>query len=183
MNIPRILQAGDTWSWDDSLSDYPATTWTLKYSLYRYGAAPISITASADGTDHAVSVAKATTAAVTAGNWNWTAYVEDATTRTTVGRGTVTIKADQTVALSSTDLRSHAVKMLELIESSLLASATNSHIVSLTIDGKSVQYKREDLLVLRNKYKWEVYNEKKADMIAQGLDPGGRINIRFGGAS
>ena len=74
--------------------------------------------------------------------------------------------------------------MLDLIEAALVTSVTaNAHVVALTIDGKSVQYKREDVLVLRNKYKWEVYNEKKADMIAQGLDPGGRINVRFGSPS
>ena len=180
MNIPDILQAGDTFAWTDSLADYPATTYTLKYSLYRYGQTPLSITASASGTDHSVSVLAATTAAYAAGMWNWSAYVESGATRYTVGRGTVTIKPYLPAATSTTDNRSHAQRMLDYIETALVTSVTaNAHVVSLTIDGKAVQYKREELLVLRNKYKWEVYNEKKADLIAQGYDPGGRINIRF----
>jgi hypothetical protein len=180
MNIPDILQAGDTFSWTDSLADYPAPTYTLKYSLYRYGQDPIAITAAASGTDHVVTVTAATTAAYATGTWNWSAYAEAGTARYTVGRGTVTIKPYLAVATSTTDNRSHAQKMLDLIEAALVTSVTaNAHVVSITIDGKAVQYKREELLVLRDRYKWEVYNDKKADLIAQGLDPGKRILTRF----
>jgi len=192
-SLPDTLQAGDTWAWDATVDDYPSAEWTLKFVLHLRGSAStIDINAAAaaeGGNNYDVTVPANLTADYAPGAYDWMAFVEKGAGATRerytvsgVG-GTVRIVPDLETATTTTDTRTHARKMLELIESSLLASAPNSHIIALTIDGKSVQYKREDLLLMRNKYKWEVYNEKRVDMLAQGLDPGGRINIRFGGAS
>ena len=69
---PTELRAGDTWKWTRSLSDYPASIWTLTYVLVQ-AAVQKSITASASGDDFSVSVAKATTAAYAEGLWSWVA--------------------------------------------------------------------------------------------------------------
>ncbi len=180
MNIPEALRAGDTWSWTDSLADYPAPTWTLKYVLYRYGYAAVSITATASGTDHAVTVSKTTTASIVAGEWNWSAYVEDATTRTTVNSGTVTVKPDLSVAAATSDLRSHAQIMLDGIEATLQGRATHADL-SLTVNGRSIQYLRpKELLEWRNLYRDEVRREQQEEKIAAGGDSGRIVRLQFG---
>lgn len=183
MNIPKTLTAGDTFSWTDSLSDYPATTWTLKYVLYRYGQAVISIAAAASGNDHDITVSAATTAGYAAGEWNWTAYAEKGSggtyERETIATGKVTIKPNVSVATAITDLRSHAQKMLDAIEATLQGRATHADL-SLTINGRSIQYlKPEELLRLRSIYRREVQQEKDAENTAKGLDSSKRILTRF----
>ena len=77
---PSSIKAGMTVKWKRTLSDYPATLWTLTYVLFKAGT-QIKFNASADGTDHSVTLAKATTAAYTAGNYTWQAYVDDGSER------------------------------------------------------------------------------------------------------
>lgn len=163
MNIPAILQSGDTWSWTDSLSDYPATTYTLKYALYRYGQAVITITATASGADYAIDVTAANTKGKAAGEWNWSAYVESTGIRYTVDTGKVTIKADLAAAGSTADLRSYAQKMLDAIEAVMLGRASHAEL-SLTINGKSIQYlKPSELEGWRNVYRREVNKENNVN--------------------
>jgi len=72
---PTSIIAGDTLSWQISLSDYPATSgWTLKYKAV-CAAGYFAITSTASGADHVVSVAKATTAAYIPGIYTLTRYV------------------------------------------------------------------------------------------------------------
>ena len=62
---PSRVTAGDTITWLRSLADYPASAgWVLSYTLIN-SAAKISITATASGADHLVTVAAATSAAYT----------------------------------------------------------------------------------------------------------------------
>jgi hypothetical protein len=87
---PTAARAGDTWAWTRDLSDYPAGTWTLTYSLFS-SAAVYSITATADGTQHSVSVPGATTKTYIAGRYDWVAHVSDGTDRYQVGSGVIQI--------------------------------------------------------------------------------------------
>ena len=184
MNIPATLQIGDTWEWDDSLSDYPAPTYTLKYALRKYGLSIINITASADGTDHAVSVAAATTAGYVAGDYSWSAFVEtgsgDSLERYTVGSGTTKLLPALFAAKSTDDNRSHAQKMLDAIEATMEGRASHAEL-SLTVNGKAIQYfKPAELIQWRSFYRSEVQKEKQEERIAQGLGTGKRILTRFG---
>ena len=59
---PESLVAGDTVTWQKTLSDYPASDgWVLSYRLIN-AAGNIDITSSASGDDHLVSVAATATA-------------------------------------------------------------------------------------------------------------------------
>jgi hypothetical protein len=177
MNIPSVLTAGDTFDWTDSLSDYPAPTWTLKYSLWKYGKAVIPITASASGSDHAVSVAPSVSTAYAAGDWQWTAYVEKGSggtlERYTIATGRVTIKPNVSAVSSSADLRSHAQIMLDGIEATLQGRATHADL-SLTINGKSIAFlKPSELESWRNTYRREVNKENNVSSV---------VRIQFGSA-
>lgn len=109
MNVSQII-AGDTLQFTTSVPDYPASGgYTLTYRLVpRVSGAPITITAAASGDDYAVSVAAAATAAWTAGEYSWTAYVTLGAARYTQGSGQVTILPDPATMAAGTDTRSQA---------------------------------------------------------------------------
>jgi len=65
---PLSFRAGDTVKWKKSLGDYPATSWTLKYFLVIQSDQKI-ITASADGTDHLVTITAAASAGYAVGRY------------------------------------------------------------------------------------------------------------------
>jgi len=88
---PAVLTAGDSYTWQRSLDDYPAGTWTLKYRLIN-AAGKIDITATASGADHLVTLTPTTTAAYTAGDYTWTKWVEKTGYRITLATGTITVK-------------------------------------------------------------------------------------------
>lgn len=174
---PAELVAGDTWSWTRSLSDYPAGTWTLTYYL-RGQAGEISFSASASGTDHLVSVAKATTAGYKAGFYQWEAAVTDGTTRTTVARGTLTVKPDPANTGAGLDARSHARKVLEAIEAVIEGRATKDQ-QEYSIGGRMLKRTAlADLQKLRANYRAEVFAETQGEAAAKGLGTS-RVVVRL----
>ena len=58
---PEKLTSGVTWKWKKTLSDYPASEWTLTYYLRKDGATATSFSATADSDTHLVTVAASTT--------------------------------------------------------------------------------------------------------------------------
>ena len=64
---PKRITAGDSVTWTRSLSDYPASSgWVLSYALIN-AAGKISITATASGADHLISVSATTSVGWAAG--------------------------------------------------------------------------------------------------------------------
>jgi len=177
-NEPTELRAGDTWSWKRQFSDYPPATWTLNYYLIKSDD-KITITATASGTDHLVSEAKATTAAFSAGLYLWEAYVDDGTSRYLVDNGRLEIKADYAAA-TATDTRTHARTVLEAIEAVIESRATKDQ-QAYSIGGRSLSRTPvEELIRLRSFYRAEVLREEKAEDIRNGVNQGkGKIRVRF----
>lgn len=171
---PTRVRAGETWDWERSLSDYPASTWTLTYTFTSASAA-ISIVASADGDTHVVDVDPLTTAAYTAGHYEGFAQVTDGTDTYTVWSGTLRVLPDLSAA-TSYDGRSHARVMLDAIEALLEGRASDDQldIVSTVIGDRSLMRKPEHLLPLRDRYKAEVLREE----YAQRSTSGARILVR-----
>ena len=64
---PEKLTSGVTWKWKKTISDYPASEWTLTYYLRKDGVTATSFSATADGDTHLVTVTAATTAGYAAG--------------------------------------------------------------------------------------------------------------------
>jgi hypothetical protein len=187
LNIPATLRAGDTISWDESNSDYPASSgWTLAFVLTKYGQSLITITASADGDDYAISVLPAVSRVWVAGIYSWQAYVYKAsgtpiliTEKYTLENGQITILPDITQAVSATDLRSHAKKVLDAIES-LLEGKSTADVLSYSIAGRSIsKMNPEELIKWRSFYKTEYEREVEAEGIARGEDSPRRIGVRF----
>lgn len=171
MTIPTELRAGDTWAWTDSLSDYPATVWTLKYSLVQRGAtgagAKKTITATASGSDHAVSVAASTTDDYAEANWDWVASVTSGATRYTIDTGTLKVLPDIENDPDGYETRTHAVKTLAAIEAWI--EARDIGVAEYEVAGRSLKtIPIEQLIKLRAVYRAEVMAEARVANIKAG---------------
>lgn len=175
---PAALRAGDTWKWTRSLADYPASSWTLKYR-FKSAAGGFEVTAAADGADHAVTVAAATTAAYTAGRYTWIAWVESGAEKYTIGTGAVDVEPDYRSGLASAALddRTHARKMLDAIEAWL--EARDPGVAEYEIAGRRMKYiPTAELVKMRSRYQSEVKAEEIAAKRARGEAAGG-LNLQF----
>jgi len=175
-NEPQSLRAGDTWKWTRTFADYPAGTWTLKYR-FKNAAGYFEIVAAAAGTDHAVTVAAATTAAYAAGRYTWMAWVETGAEKFTVDTGTLEVNPDYRASTAAYDGRSHARKMLDAIEAWL--EARDPAVAEYEIAGRRMKYiPIAELVKLRSRYQLELAAQANADAIAKGEGLGRKIQFR-----
>ena len=180
---PATVVAGDTITWQKSLTDYPATTWTLKYRLLN-AAGKIDITATASGTDYLVSVSSTTSAAYTAGDYDYLAWVEKGSgptaERNTVATGRITVKPNL-AALNTYDGRSPARKIYEgLLAAYQTAVTARAFVAEYEIAGRRMKFNgKADWLTELNYWKAQVAAEDRAEKIADGLGVGARVLVRF----
>jgi hypothetical protein len=129
---PAKLVAGDTWRWKrkDLSTDYPPAQWTLKYQLLSLDspAQRITLTATNDGGDHLIDITASATAGYAAGRYRWelSATRTSDNARVTIERGIFLIKPN--FATAAGDVRTHAEKMLALIEAELERRMTGAAI-------------------------------------------------------
>lgn len=154
---PIELIAGDSWAWDRTLGDYPASAWTLKYALTGAHETVIELTATADGETHKIRVAAATTAGYTAGRYNLFGYVTDGTDRYTVFEGPLVVLPNPATAAPAL---SFAERMLTQLETKI-ADRLSADISSYTLEQQEVH--REEIVTLtrqRNAYADAVRRER-----------------------
>lgn len=174
---PAKFAAGDRVQWQRTLDDYPAGTWTLAYYLLN-ASGRIAITASAQGTDHLVDVAAATTKAWAAGFYDVQGYVTSGSDRRLAWSGRIEILPNFALA-GSLDYRSHARRVLEAIEAVLESKATGDQL-EYTIGSRSLKkMTHEELIRVRGRYKAEVEQEDIAERIANGLGGGNKVVFRL----
>lgn len=179
LNIPDTLQAGDSVTWTDSLGDYPASTYTLKYRLA--GPQMIDITAAASVDDHVVTIAKTTTAEWTPGVYKWVAYVEAGSDSTTIATGQVEVLRDLRQATGSYEARNFARRVYD----ALVAVAENraskeQHSMTLPT-GVAIAYLtpaqlRVEILKWRRLAEEEEADEKRAQGITSSAHT---VRIQF----
>lgn len=179
------IRAGDTLDYTTTLADYPASAgWVLTYRLIpRTSGTAITITGSASGDDHRTAASATTTAAWTAGDYSWVAYVTLASERYTVDSGTVKILPDLASA-AAYDNRSQAQTALDEAKAALATfQSTGGRVRSYSIGGRSMEYADETALLKAISY-WQVQVkiEEARNRKALGLDDGRRIYLRVGNA-
>ena len=181
--VPSVLMVGDRWTWKRTdLADYAIATYALTYSLRLEGtgATEIDITASESGTDYLVAVASATTALYTTGWYQWQEYITRTadSERITIGSGRVEVVANR--AAATTDPRSHAAKVLAAIEA-VLEGTASKELASYSVDGVAIQRRStEELMRMRESYRYEVAEEQADQLIARGLKaPGRKVRVTF----
>jgi len=178
---PVEIVAGETLQWTKTLADYPASTWTLSYEFR--GAGSFSITATASGSDHAVSVAYATTDAYPVGDYWWTSYVTDGTSRYRVDTGQTAVVKDLTDATAGYDGRTHAERTLAAIEAAIEGRATKADSEITIGDRKIKRMPPSELLQWRAAYRAEVKAEQKAARRKRGLDSQNSTWVKFTNAT
>jgi len=184
---PAVLTAGDLWTWKIYNADYlPDDSWVLTYGLVN-ASAQITITAS-DNCDgyHLVSVAAATTANYTAGDYVWTAQYTNSTSVHTVRRGRVTVKADYGAGAYSSGLddMGHIKKVLDAIEDVIYGRAQQDHL-SYSIGGslgRSLsRVSHTELITTHSHYKRMYDDLLAAERVGLGLGHSNRLRVRFNG--
>lgn len=176
---PRSLVIGDTWKWKRSLAAFPADEFTLSYAFTDAGTNQFTVTASADGTDHLVSVAKTTTVNYTKGDYQWQAYVTEIATgeRFSIAAGFTTL--DPNYATAAVDDRSHARTTLDAINALIEGKATADQ-ASMSIAGRSLsRYSVDEILKWKSHYEALVGREEQAADISLGRGSRGKVRIRF----
>jgi len=176
---PVSVRAGDTWTWTRSLPDYPATDWTLTYTLWTADGV-VSIVASADGATHAVDVPPATTAAYAAGRYTFFFIVRDCTEIYTVGTGVMQVLP---AVGAAQDTRTHARTMLDAINAMIEGRASDGDldVVRTSIGGRDTEWDLETLLKMRQQYAASVAAEDAAQRVARGEGSGRMVQVRFVG--
>lgn len=178
---PSSVRAGDTVTWIKSLPLYPSTLWTLYYRLIN-ATSKIDITATASGSDHLVSVLKATSAAWVAGDYAYVSWVANGTERVTVEQGKITILPDlSAVATAGYDLRTQAKKMLDAIDAALLSLSSGERlaVVEADINTRKFRYDFTGLQNLRNIYAVQVRADDNAERALLGLGSRNKLNVRL----
>src|SRR5258708_5060260 len=176
------LIAGDTWDWTTAVDGYPATDgWTLKYYLTpRLAGTQIVLSAAtaSDGISYRVQVSPGTSAAYASGTYDWRARVEKTGAEVTVDQRSVVIQA-KVAGLTSSDNRSHARRVLDAIEA-LIETKGAADVIEYSIGNRSIKkMTTAELLPWRDRYRWEVADEKARDRIADGLGNPRLAGVRF----
>jgi len=145
-DVPDRLVAGESASWKWADSDFPASSsWVLTYTLVN-SSAKISFSASADGDDHLVELAKTVTVDYAAGEYDWQAHVTNGTERYKVDEGVIEIVTDFAAADGSYDARSHVKKTLDAFRATLEGRATKTQLHQ-EHEGVQIQHIPHDKLV------------------------------------
>jgi hypothetical protein len=177
---PTRLRAGDSWNWERSFPDYPASLYLLKYVFNSAAnrfvldgtlAENPPITADADGQTFLIQAAAATTAACPSDTYTLIAVLVGIAGTTSAGQQVTLPLQDCVVdpniaaAAGPVDTRSIAKKNLDVINACLLGNLDPS-IAEYTINGRMVRRFTRDELIKEREY-WK--NEYKAELRAQGL--------------
>jgi hypothetical protein len=178
---PTTLRAGTSWTWrrDDLSADYPPAEWTLLYA-FRSPAAHFDLTATGDATGYLIQTAPAVTAAKTAGEYTWYAFLQQSiadvvTSRVEIGSGTCTIAPDTTLAAAH-DSRTVLQRILAAIDAVLLDRATNAELdlISAQSGDSGMTRDRAALMEWRDKIVVEIAREARSG----GYGPSA-LRVRF----
>ncbi len=149
----------------------------MKYRLINADGA-IDITAVNDNGAHKSTLTASETAGYTAGTYTWLAYVTKADQKIEVGEGTIEILPD-ILAAPSYDTRSPTKQILDALTELIIRKSTKLP-VEINIAGRTLKYETlEDLIKAQKDFKRQYENEQKAEKVAQGLAPGGRVLARI----
>ena len=175
---PEKLTAGVTWKWNKTLSDYPASEWSLIYYLRRDGATQTAINTTADGDTFQVNLIFALTSSTTPAVYDMIGIVTKGGDKFVVYDGIVEVLPNP-ASSSAYDPRSHARKVLDLIEAAMEGRIPNG-MESYTIGGRSInKIPLKELRELYEKYKQDVEREVQIERLANGRRSGKNIGIRF----
>ena len=182
---PDLLVVGDRWTWrrPDLAADYPPADYALTYEFHEDsgggGSHKFTITATETTTEYLIEIASATTAAYTAGEYNWYAFITRSSDSQRIAIDEGHTKLELNFANTNADNRSHAKKVLDAIEATIEGRASQDQM-SYSIAGRSLsRMSIDDLLKFRDRYRAEYNREIKKLRIKNKQDTGNTIKVRF----
>jgi hypothetical protein len=180
---PQSVTAGDTIQWTRSLADYPANSgWTLNYRIINT-TRKYDIAGSASGSDHFISVAASVSEAWAAGDYDWQAYVSNASgDRHTIANGRIKILPNLAgVTDAGMDGRSPARQIYDgLIAAYQDAVISRAFISEYRVANRQFKFStRQEWIIEVNFWKREVAKEEAASNIKRGLASRRRVYVRF----
>lgn len=173
---PRSFVASATVVWKKSLTDYPASLWTLKYTLRGADATGIDVTATADGDDHLVTISS-TNSDKTAGVYRLVGWVEQGTLKYYVVDQQIVIRAKP--AAGTLDTRTDAeiilARLVDLVKTKSLMLQQE-----YTIAGRTMQFSSyEDLIKATHFWSGVVRDERRQKKVNEGGDFFDNVHVRF----
>lgn len=173
--LPDKIGAGLTFDKLVTQTAYPAPVWVLSAALRGPGA--MNLTASAEGTQHRLTVSAATTANWVPGLYSYSVRVTDGTDVFEIEAGQLEITPDLTSAAEGHDGRTHAQRTLEAIEAVIEKRASLDQERYRINNRELYRTPIADLLKLRDLYRAEVRREQAA---ARGQNPfGATVRVRL----
>lgn len=181
---PDTLVVGDRWVWrrDDLVSDYPLDEYALEYRFTEDSTGntnAFTIAATEAASTYLVEIASAVTASLTAGDYQWAAFIirSSDNQRVVIDQGRTEILPN--LQTTTADLRSHAKKVLDAIEA-VLENRASQDQMSYSIAGRSLsRMSIDDLMTFRNRYRAEYLREIKLARIKNKQASGNTIKVRF----
>lgn len=178
------IVAGDSLNFLTSTPGYSAADgWALRFRLVPVlgSSAVIDINSVAEGADHRTTVAAATSANWTAGNYSWASWVEKGAEQYTVQTGPVCINPNPRTVAAGTDLRSLPRKTLDdLLAARAVWASTQGRTRRYKIGDREREFNTAAELDAEIRF-WQgqLAQEDAAARLAAGLRPRNRILTRF----
>ncbi|AGY57137.1 hypothetical protein GKIL_0891 [Gloeobacter kilaueensis JS1] len=181
MQLPNPINQGSTYTWLDSLVDYPANQgWVLTY-YFRGGGSALNLPAIASGADFQSSLTSAQTAGLAAGQIYWQAKVQQGSQIVTVGSGAITVILDLAAAPPTYDGQTPAQAQLAAAEAAIQRRLSGQDVEEYTVEGRSLRrMSLMSLIDLRDRLRLEVERESAADSIANGQGDPRVLGVMFG---
>lgn len=134
VELPRRITIGDTVTWDESLSDYPASaSWVVIYS-FTGPTAQFASTHAVVGDDHRITI---DTADLEEGHYQYSKKVTDTSETFTLETGICDVDPDLSADEAGVDRRAYAEITLENIEAVLQGKATKDQS-SYSLNGRAL---------------------------------------------
>jgi hypothetical protein len=158
--MPARIAAGESIAWRWSNTNFPASAWTLTYSLLNESA-KIQFTAGVSHEHHLIQVASNVSANWAPGEYSWQAHISREGERYKVDEGSVTILADFANA-DGVDPRSHVKKVLDALEASIENRASKTQMQQ-SVGGAQIQHMSlTEQITLRDRYRLKYQKELAA---------------------
>lgn len=180
---PRQVVVGDFIQWKKALitQDYPTATHSAEYVARITGGGSNEIKLPATEVDgyYLFTVDSATSADFEVGRYHWQLEITQTSSgnRIVVERGE--FEAIPDLDVNQSDPRTHADIMLAKIET-ILEGKADSDVGSYSIAGRSLtKMSFDELMVARDRYKREVIQHQREELIKRGKASANTVKVRF----
>ncbi len=177
---PELIEAGDTYLFTESFSDFPNSQWSAQYLLQIPGSSPYttnSTNVANSSTDFLFTLNAASTANWSPGRYQFSIYATERATgqRATPKTGILNVLPD----LSQTQTATTAQTMLDNVNTAI-TQLTSGGFQSVSVNNVSfTRYQVTELIALRTRLQAEVIREREAQEVMRGINHDGLIVTRF----